>query len=74
MALTEVGIEIDGYWCNVFCAYTPWRAGNRWEPDDGEFYVEKVYVDNELRDDLLELIDDQLENRIYALCERGELI
>lgn len=73
MSLTKVWCEIDGYMCEVFCLYEPWRPGNWEEPDSGEFYIEYVLVDGERRDDLIELIDYKLEDQIFKLCEQGEI-
>lgn len=73
MSLTIVWTEIDGYMCEVFCSYEPWTPGNWDEPDSGYFCVEKVLVDGEQRDDLIELIDYKIEDRIFKLCEQGEV-
>ena len=72
MSLTIVHVEIDGYMCEVHCVYEPSTPGNWDEPDSGEFWVEKVYLNNEERPDLELFIDDKLEDKIFDLCERGK--
>ena len=69
MSITRVHTEINGIECEVDCLYSPYRPATFHSPDEGEFWIETVWVGREDRPDLAQLIDDELEEKIFQLCE-----
>jgi hypothetical protein len=74
VSLTRVWVEIDGIDCEVDCVYEPWRPATFHSPEEGQFWIETVWVGTEERPDLAQAIDDDLEEKIFTLCKRGQSI
>jgi hypothetical protein len=72
MTMNVIDYEIDGVKCDVFCYYEEYAPPTRFSPAEGEFFIDKVMVDNKLRDDLGEKLTQEDEDYFFKICSTEE--
>jgi hypothetical protein len=72
MGMDVIRYEIDGVKCDVFCYYEAYAPPTQFSPAEGEFYIEKVLVDNKPRPDLGEKLTQKDEDYLFKLCSMEE--